>query len=107
MIEPKTIIAVLRNTGTGDRTILGALSDNPSPLYAYYFKSNDLGGKMVIEFLGITSNAKSNTIIGTHNFYIQSARLTDSSIELFVNSMLVSRSNYTGTRFNINGNGVV
>lgn len=107
LTEPKTIIAVLRNVGTSDRTILGALSNNVNPLDAYYFKSNDSSSKMVIEISGTTPPVKSNAIINSNGFYIQSARISNSHIELFVNNILVARSTYTGTKFSINGNGVI
>lgn len=107
LTEPATIIAVIKNTGTGHRTVLGALSSAAGAADAYYFKANDPFNIMLMERSNQTSIATSSAITSDKTFFIQSARLTATSIELFIDSVLVSRLSRSGAAISIDGNGIL
>ena len=102
LTEPATIIAVLRNRGSGDRAVLGALSDNTTTqLDAYYFKTSDASAQMSFSHVGLSLGTQTERIMSPHTFFIQSGRINQNMIELFINQTLVDRKTFTGTGINI------
>lgn len=102
--EPKTIIAVIKNNdlGTNHRTLLGAMSNvSGDGLDAYYFKTNDPSNSLSFIRGGLSVSGGTKAILDFQKFYIQSVRLSDNMIEVFINSLLVDRQKFSGQAYPI------